>query len=166
MKKNIKTLLLFLLMIVGIFSCEKFPVKRYDLLIKNNSHTNVCCYFYLVWDGGDNGVVYPDTLLSFDREDLQCINIGEEYRTSRSGIPITEWVASQPKDTLSIFIFSKDTLERYYWENIQQNCNILKRYDLSIEDMEKLSVTKSTTIIPYPPTEAMKKMKMYPPYGQ
>lgn len=156
--------IIFSLMLLGSFSCKDFPEKSYDLQIKNNSNVDICCYFYLVWEGGNNGVVYPDTLLCFDKKELICINTLEKYNTSRPVGPITEWISSLPQDTLSIFIFSKDTLDKYSWPEVQSGYKILQRYDLSLEDFKKLSDKNGIPVITYPPSEAMKDMKMYPPY--
>lgn len=64
-----------------------------------------------------------------------------------------------PKDTLSIYIFNADTLNVYDWSKIKEGYKILKRYDLSLNDLKKLNWT-----IYYPPTEEMKNIHMYPPY--
>lgn len=41
-----------------------------------------------------------------------------------------------PKDTISIFILSKGTVDKYDWEKIRVEYNILKRYDLSLSDLQ------------------------------
>jgi len=46
-------------------------------------------------------------------------------------------------------------------ETIREEYKVLKRYDLSIEDIQLLNYE-----IPYPPTEVMRGMRMYPPYEQ
>jgi hypothetical protein len=56
-------------------------------------------------------------------------------------------------------------LDAYTWEHessqtIIDNYLVLQRYDLGLEDIQKLGWS-----LPFPPTEAMKDMKMYPPYG-
>ncbi|NLL27401.1 MAG: hypothetical protein GX259_01250 [Bacteroidales bacterium] len=48
-----------------------------------------------------------------------------------------------PKDTLSIFIFDSDTLAKYSWDRIRSDYNILKRYDLSLKDLETQNWTIS-----------------------
>jgi hypothetical protein len=144
--------------------CGNWPEKHYSLQIKNNSNFDVCCYFYLVWGGGNSGVVYPDTLLFFDKNALEPIAPKGKFETSRSVEPIIEWVSSLPKDTLSIYFFSQDTLNKYSWEEIQRDYKILQRYDLSTEDIHKLKDKYDVPEIPYPPTAIMKDMKMYPPY--
>ena len=68
---------------------------------------------------------------------------------------------SLPKDTLSIFIFSTDTLNKYSWEEVRRDYKILKWYDLSYEDCKLLKFR-----VPYPPTPAMSRMKMYPKCGK
>jgi len=50
--------------------------------------------------------------------------------------------------TIMIFVLNE-------WADI-----ILRRYDLTPEDLELLNWE-----VPYPPTEVMKNMKMWPPYG-
>ena len=62
---------------------------------------------------------------------------------------------------MSVFIFDSEVLENIEWKEIRDNYMILKRYDLSLEDLQKLDFT-----LYYPPTEEMKDIKMYPPYEE
>jgi hypothetical protein len=64
------------------------------------------------------------------------------------------------KDSLHIFIFEENVLATYTWEEVVDNYMVLKRYDLSLQDLQQLNWQ-----ISYPPSGAMKDMKMYPPYG-
>jgi hypothetical protein len=144
--------------------CKNWVERHYELEIKNSSSINVYTYFYLVWEGGPDGAIYPDTLLSFDKRELICINSGEKFRTSRPVVPIIEWISSLPKDTLSVYYFHPDTLQKYSWEEIQREYKVLRRYDLSVEDIILLQNKYGVPEIPYPPNERMKNMKMYPPY--
>ena len=66
---------------------------------------------------------------------------------------------SFPNDTLIVNIFDEEVLESNAWEDIGNNYMVLQRYDLSLQDLQQLNWQ-----ISYPPTEAMKDMKMYPPY--
>ena len=43
-----------------------------------------------------------------------------------------------PHDTLSVFIFHTDTLKNNSWEEVRDHYKILKRYDLSLSDLEKM----------------------------
>lgn len=108
------------------------------------------------WEGN----AYPDTTLTFGRN---CV----EYPIKPNGMTyevfydrtIEEWFLILPKDTMSVYFFNYDTLQHYSWETIRREYKILQRYDLSIEDLHLLDDN-----IVYPPSEAMKNMKMYPPY--
>lgn len=63
-------------------------------------------------------------------------------------------------DTVSFFLFEKDVVDNYTWDEIVKNYQILQRYDFSKEDLIRLDCK-----IPYPPTEKMSGMHMYPPYN-
>lgn len=62
-------------------------------------------------------------------------------------------------DEVSVFIFDAEILVTTPWDTIGKYYMVLQRYDLMLEDLQKLNWTLS-----YPPTEAMKNIKMYPPY--
>ena len=62
-------------------------------------------------------------------------------------------------DTLSVFVFHIDTLLNHSWKEIRDGYKILVRYDLSAKDLESLRGE-----IYYPPTMAMRNIKMFPPY--
>lgn len=82
-------------------------------------------------------------------------------------------------DTLSLFIFDNRLKEskiwvdlgdkRGYWKNddwlkAMEEYDILARYDLSRDDVEKFRDDKGIVILYYPPTPEMKHIKMWPPY--
>jgi hypothetical protein len=41
-----------------------------------------------------------------------------------------------PADTFMIFIFDADTLEQVPWDKVRSEYKILKRYDLSLQDLK------------------------------
>uniref|UniRef100_A0AB33JEV0 Lipoprotein n=4 Tax=unclassified Prevotella TaxID=2638335 RepID=A0AB33JEV0_9BACT len=61
-----------------------------------------------------------------------------------------------PSDTLMVFVFDAEKLEK---KNPDAKIYFLARYDLSLEDLKHCN-----WVLTYPPTEAMKDVKMYPPY--
>ena len=140
--------------------------KSYSIFIDNKSEFIISSYLAL---GEIDGVTaYPDTTLFFDKK-----RIGYETEPGKRAYRILptftyeKWFTMLlPQDTLSIYIFSKDTLDKFSWFEIQSGYKILQRYDLSLEDFKSLSDKNGVPVIYYPPTEAMKNMKMYPPYGQ
>ena len=147
----------FFFFVFVIVQC-KLPDTLYDLKIENNS--NLYLHYYLATDFLCSTTVYPDTLLPVINN---CINYivkpHEKYVMEVSYVKYDKYIKQLPYDTLSIFIFSKDTLDKYGWPEVQSKYKILRRYDLSSEDIKVLK-----DIIPYPPSEKMKDMKMYPLY--
>lgn len=63
-------------------------------------------------------------------------------------------------DTLLIFVFNADTLDTYGWDYVREHYKVLQRYDLSLEDLQDLNFR-----LCFPPSEAMKHIHMWPPYG-
>ena len=41
-----------------------------------------------------------------------------------------------PLDTLSIYFFDADTLETYSWIQVKKENKVLKRFDLSVQDLK------------------------------
>jgi len=64
-------------------------------------------------------------------------------------------------DTFFVFIFDAAVVENTLWEVVAREYLVLKRYDLTLEDLQRLNWK-----ITYPPMEAMKDVKQYPPYGE
>jgi hypothetical protein len=138
------------------------------IYIDNKSEFAISFYFPLV---GMKGGVYPDTTLFLIPTQKSMygsfyVESGKGRTSGLSNITVENWVLTFPNDTVSIYIFSKDTLSTYSWEVIQRDYKILKRYDLSIEDFKNLSDKQGVPVITYPPDEKMKHIKMYPPYEE
>ena len=114
------------------------------------------------------GSIYPDTTLTLDKQHYVsfAINPGKRLMDNISNISYEKWISSFPLDTVSIFIFDVDVLKNCSWEEIQRDYKILKRYDLSMDDLTQLFNSTGTPEIHYPPSVKMKDMKMYPPYGE
>jgi hypothetical protein len=152
--------ILIFLIVIGCNQC-KLPTK-YDIHYSNNADFNI--HYYPAYGYGNNKI-YPDTTIFFSKEELGFIR-KKMYVIEAENIPVEAIVKDISSDTLSIFFFHTDTVQKYSWEEIQQNYNILKRYDLSSDDFQRLLDRNGVPVITYPPTEAMKDMKMYPPYSK
>jgi len=158
MKKIIKTIST-ILFVISLYRCG----ETHDILyiVNNANHT---IGFYLGLGGWTS---YPDTLLP--KTDFPVAkNIKPDKRFSVA--MDFEWekiLSGLPKDTMSVFIFHTDTLNKYTWNEVRDRYMILKRYDLSYDDLVRLhdKYKYGSPEIPYPPDERMKDMKMYPPYG-
>ena len=137
MKKMIK-IILGLLLTTNLYYCERAMDKKYPVYLINNAGHSIGCYFSL---GGDYGVLYPDTLLpTTNKYIVSEIKSGSRYIYD-SGIEWVEIYSKLPKDTMSVFIFHTDTLKKYSWEEVRTGYKILKRYDLSLEDLKKSNYT-------------------------
>ncbi|UZD37510.1 hypothetical protein OL230_06490 [Capnocytophaga ochracea] len=131
----------------------------YPIYIYNNSEKPIGFY---IPAGGEYGLPYPDTLLPNTDNYIYNREIRpKKHLQQDSWRKWKDVLKSFPKDTLSIFIFSTDTLNKYSWEEVRRDYKILRRYDLSIQDLELLDYK-----VYYPPTPTMSRMKMYPKYGR
>lgn len=63
--------------------------------------------------------------------------------------------------TVFVYVFDADIVENTSWGIVARDYLVLKRYDLTLEDLQRLDWK-----ITYPPTEATKNIKQYPPYGE
>ncbi len=126
-------------------------VPEGEFIVINNSEQEVLKYM----DMGE----YPDTLLPVEEPYWNyAISPLESASLSFEG-SCRKMYHNSKRDTLSFFFLSPDTIAKYGWEDVRENYRILKRYDLSFSDVESLDFT-----IYYPPTNAMRYMKMYPPF--
>ena len=143
-------LILCFFIIILIIGCDDSKSDDYNVYVKNASGQDIyaCC-----------GYFYPDT--TFQR----YIYKPEIKNNSKNiALPYNRVFVLRPEireDTLSVFIISSDAMEKCSWNDIASDYNILCRYDLSSQDILQLDYT-----IPYPPSPAMKDMKMYPPYEE
>jgi hypothetical protein len=113
---------------------------------------------------GPGSVFYPDTLLlDIEPTFVYTGGVKSSRRIGGNSLDIS-WEKIYdylPHDTLSYHLFDKDTLHHYGWNDVRTNYKILVRYDLSLDDILELDAT-----ITYPPSPAMRYMKMYPPYEE
>lgn len=138
MKNYILLLMVFLLSCAG--SCNKNPFTRNGIALRIENKSDEEMRFFL-------SKIYPDTsILSVIPGGIRMLPAREygwyEFRSSSF---FSDYMNSLPKDTLSIFVFSHDTLLKYGWDDLRLNYRIKRRYDLSLDDMERLKY-----IIPYP----------------
>lgn len=73
---------------------------------------------------------YPDT--SVDINELRSIN-GKDSVTYESKKAWEEKIESIPGKKLIIFIFNRDTVEKYGWEKVKADYRIEKRFELTAE---------------------------------
>jgi hypothetical protein len=158
--KYIREILTIFVSLLFISSQCNLGELKYRLQLNNNSGDTIECYYG--FDGYSDGILYPDTsiVLQYDPGAIRKARPGWYYVATRP----YEWsmiISSLPRDTMSIFIFHTDTVKKYSWDMIRSGYRVLKRYDLSAHDIELLDYE-----IPFPPTELMKSMKMWPGFNE
>src|SRR5688572_20755122 len=140
-----------ILVLICSNSCEDF----YAVTIENHSDQHIKFYVTMPW----SHFQYPDTLLP--AQEIHPIELlpskSTHYYTGLPGPPWEEIFKRLPADTLSIYIFDADTLSAHPWNVIRSQYNILKRYDLSLQDLQSLDF-----VVMYPPDASMQGMKMFP----
>jgi hypothetical protein len=141
MKKIFRiTILFFGLILVLSSKCVDSEPPVYPLYLMNNSNYSIGYYFAI---GGKYGTFYPDSLPETDY--IVGRELSENEKFTYYGD--VEWDNQNsfnkyfPHDTLSVFIFSSDTLNKYTWEEVRDGYKILKRYDLSYQDLEEMDYT-------------------------
>jgi len=133
----------------------------YSFWVENNSDYDIV-FHYKIFEAQHT---YPDTLFSIEYPNF-VIKAHSTDKHNYWAERLETYIEKMPRDTLSVFFFHADTLDKYPKEIIQRDYKILQRYDLSSQDIITLrNKHGNLSIIPYPPDERMKDMKMYPPYG-
>jgi len=152
--RNLIVLSCFFLFFCG--ECKKAPNEKHSIKLTNSSQSSIGYYFAL---GGKFGNYYSDTIPPASND-----YIGKDLGSNKTfyyyfGGSQENLFTGLPKDTLSVYVFSSDTLSKYPWAEVRNKYKVLKRYDLSLYDLNKLDWT-----ITYPPSTEMKDVKMFPVY--
>lgn len=117
-------ILIILSIILCSASCEKLVDHVYSIKIQNNTADTI--QFYASY-------TYPDTSIVNEKPRLIMAYPSKySYWDSKE-----KWEDVVPSDTIAIYILSKDTVNKYSWDKIRMDYSILKRYDLSIRDIER-----------------------------
>lgn len=155
---RLKTFKLFIIpvfILLNSLQCE----DRVPLAIINNSDKSLYVFINNEWPG--NGPTYPDTTLRGDGEIGGYEKIYPKRRQyfeelrGENGIATFQYLG----DTLSFVICDVEVIEKYPWRTIKENYMVQQRYDLSLQDLQKLDYT-----LYYPPIGIMRDMKMWPRY--
>ncbi|GHT18487.1 hypothetical protein FACS189429_5100 [Bacteroidia bacterium] len=162
MKKTDRTTVFSILgLLTGMLIFQSCPEHEYYWYIDNNSSDTLSVYIAFAFCP----TVYPDTVMSDDMTFGGYISPGTKAPVRPTLLDWKQTLKELPKDTLSVYIISTDTMWHYTWQEIKENYKVLVRYDLGVPDIEKLLDNNGFPTIPYPPDERMKDIKMYPPYG-
>lgn len=136
-------------------SCPSVEDVQVTYYVANR--TNETIYFYDGRSESFTSYLYPDTSIQDSRALIKLVPNAEAPRGSGSNLD--EIFNEYPADTLSFFFFEENVINNTDWEVVRENYLILKRYDLSAEDIITLNY-----MIPYPPTSIMEDMKQQPAF--
>ena len=144
--KYLNKIIYSLFMTMLLDSCYSWG-GRQVLGLVNNSDIEVSFYPYSFLPISlKYGSLYPDTVLKLDTlKDLSLIYIQPHCRagfvTSFDYRDIKKGMIPYESDTLMFFLFSTDTLKKYSWEEIKRDYKVLKRYDITGGELNKLDWT-------------------------
>jgi hypothetical protein len=173
------TLLLFFV-VMTFHACYFFPIWENWVSIDVENHSEDSILVYLA--SGKTlatPTVYPDTCLPAESYvgDIRLPHTNDsisgylvriaphEIADVYGGLVSTDYWGHSLKNkffeehhisTLSFFFIHADSIKKYGYDHIARNNLILARYDLSVSDMRALDLR-----IPYPPSNAMKGMRMW-----
>jgi hypothetical protein len=126
MNRLIITLIAFCAIFL-LSNCKDNPPfdQTYRLIIENKSSDRI---YFLV------GFAYPDTTIPSGNQNLIAVesNSKAPYDSDESW---EEVFSKLPKDTLIIYAFNSDTIQKYTWPEIVSKYKISKRYDLSYNNL-------------------------------
>lgn len=150
----------FLLCII-ISGC--FPEIE-TLYVYNNSSKQICA----IHTSAERDRSYNDTLLPEDtiinpvshRLWLSEYNAVEIEPFSSKGID-HEFIIHHVPNPFYIFIIDPDTLDKYTWDGVRIENNILARYNVTLDFLKRNNFR-----VVYPPTPWMKELKMFPSYDE
>lgn len=168
MKIKTSLIMLFLILLISISFCSCFvdkPNEHYHIQFKNNTTHSI----YVDPESKEQYHAFPsyqDTILqpyypdpSSDTAHFKIMP-KEENIDALFKMTAYESIFGFDYDTLLVFVFNADTLELLGWDTIRAYYKVEQRYDLSLEDLQNIGFKLS-----FPPTEAMKHIHMWPPYG-
>ena len=161
MKKIIKILLLYIMCTGANCEPEESEICHTAIWFSNNSPNDV-------YVRGFNGVKNDprSTWIGYYRSTSQSqYKVGSGEQNNRRAADYDMCIEhvfrrEENSDTLKFYILDAVVVENTPWEVVARDYLVLKRYDLTLEDLQRLDWK-----ITYPPTYAMKDIKQYPPYG-
>ena len=148
--------IVFLFLATILASCDPL----YSIYFVNRYDKNVYVEYYVS--------SYPDTTLlgtsCIYNSAIQSHDTAHIYEKI-GRLPDFFYYGGTRNDTVSFFIFDSDSVDYYSWDTVVNKNMVLQRYDLSMFDLENLMFNKGGSILYFPPTEQMKHIHMWPPYG-
>jgi hypothetical protein len=143
-------IIIFLWLLCTAFNCENKNCHKHIGLINN---TNIDIY---IKEGSSDSSRFASEFPNPITDDTYRV---VPHTKNTTGLMRRSCHESNIKTFISIYIFDANVLATFSWGTIEKNYMVLQRYDLTKEDLQRLNWE-----LTYPPNEAMKDVKMYPPY--
>jgi hypothetical protein len=133
MKSTFLIFISFIMLLTA--NCKEIMESKDVISVVNNTNDDVQVILANSYDMN----IYPDTMLPISKPILRIVR-ANNYRD----FDCSNWAESinrLPSDTLSVYIFDSDTINAYEWSEIAAGYKILKRYDLSVQDLDSMNWT-------------------------
>ena len=167
LSKTISFAIALAIVVLTIHSCYVDREDRhYRIPYKNNTDRTIYVDFHVYWNWLPPLSYLDTTLPCCDPRKNRVATIVEPNAENPEACFSDSFYESSfgstrlGFDTLMVFAFDEDTLEFYGWDSVCAHYKVLQRYDLSLEDLQDLDFK-----LCFPPSEAMKHIHMWPPYG-
>lgn len=129
-------IIIFLSAICTSSSCRKDSSDcHHNIYFKNNSEKTI--YFKASYNYPDTQIVDPKPYMGSELNRLLPNENGSPL--NHSSCYEQEFKNRIESDTLIIFVFDSQVLESTSWETVKQDYLILKRYDLSLQDLQNMN---------------------------
>lgn len=144
-----------------ITGCEKWMdehIGKQYYGFNNNADYGISLYSLVISPNYTNPVIYPDTTLPYQEPRwIIDINPMNEMGIYEGHSSMQEYYADYNTDTMSLFVISTYTLKKDGWDFVRDSYDILQRYDIGVNEFNHT--------LSFPPSEEMRDIKMWPPYG-
>jgi len=118
---------LFFSLILLLTAC---PMDRErGLVVKNNSNQVIVV---------TGGYILPDTLLPKNLNKLININPNDKHSIYGGLVGDSWWEKLDRGEKLTLFVLSKDSIDKYSWDYLRENNVIIKRYEFNWEELDMI----------------------------
>jgi len=107
---------------------DTFGDRAFGFRLLNNSGIKIEAYA---------SFIYPDTTLMSTKPEFKSLNPGRSayiFDADVSKESLSRFYDNG--EIITVFIFNTDTLNRYSWDQIHDDYNILKRYEFTWEELK------------------------------
>ena len=132
MKLNV--IIIFIAILCLANTCTEKDVSKPDSTLKILNNSNDTLFYYIEYRAiGDT--LLPDFSI-FPDEQAKELNTIEPLSTKEDNDAFVKAFDRLENKVLMLFIFDKEVVDNVPWDTIREEYMVLKRYDLSLQDLE------------------------------